>query len=145
MKYETEVTIHLPRERVVTLLDDPNNLSKWQPALRSVEHIEGEVAQPGSKTRLVYDMRGREVVMIETIVSHNLPDEMSFTFEADGVHNMVQNTFYAEGERTRWVMGNQFQFSGFMRVMSLFMGGAFRKQTREDMERFKEFAEAADM
>jgi len=30
MKYTSEVTINLPRDRVVELFDDPDNLPKWQ-------------------------------------------------------------------------------------------------------------------
>lgn len=87
-------------------------------------------------------MNGRKVEMIETIVSRNLPDIFTGTYDADGVHNIIENHFYVDGPTsTRWVMDTEFQFSGFMRIASKFMGGLFRKQSMEFMNNFKEFAE----
>jgi len=143
MKYTTEVTINLPRQRMIELFDDPANLSKWQPGLKSFEPISGQPGQPGAKSRLVYDMEGRIVEMIETVTVRALPDEFSGTYEAAGVWNGMVNHFYEDGNQTRWVAEVDFRFSGFMALMSLFMGGTFRKQTRETMEHFKTFAESA--
>ena len=65
MKYRCEVIINLPRERVVELFDNPDNMSQWQPGLQSFEHLSGEPGQPGTKSKLVYDMNGRRVEMVE--------------------------------------------------------------------------------
>lgn len=144
MRYETEVYIDLPRERVIELFDSFENLKKWQDGLVSIEHISGDPGQPGAKTRLLYDMGRRRMEMIETIIARDLPDEFSGTYDASGVHNIVRNTFYDEGERTRWVLDSEFQFRSFMRIMSLFIPGSkFREQTRSSMESFKRFAESA--
>lgn len=141
MKYQVEVTLDLPRRRVVELFDDPYNLAKWQPGLQSFELLEGEAGQAGARSRLVYDMRGREIEMIETVEKRALPHTFTGTYEADGVWNRVENHFFEEGpERTRWLADVEFKFSGLMRVAALFMRSSFRKQTAENMKRFKEFA-----
>ncbi|MDE2949552.1 MAG: SRPBCC family protein [Chloroflexota bacterium] len=144
MRYETEVYINLPRGRVIELFDSFENLKKWQEGLVSFEHISGDPGQPGAKTRLLYDMGRRRMEMIETIIKRDLPDEFSGTYDASGVHNIVRNYFYDEGERTRWALDSEFQFRSFMRIMSLFIPGRrFREQTRSSMESFKRFAENA--
>ena len=144
MKYTTEVTINLPRQRVIELFDDPDNMAKWQPGLLSFEPISGEPGQPGAKSRLRYDMNGRKMEMIETITSRNLPDEFAGIYDAKGVHNIIVNRFYEDGpDRTRWVTENEFQFSGIMMLFGLFMPGSFRKQSLETMNDFKAFAENA--
>jgi len=142
MRYTSELRVNLPRQRMIDLFDDPENMRKWQPGLVSFEHQSGEPGQPGAKSKLLYDMNGRKVELIETIVSRNLPDEFSGTYETQGVHNLNENRFYEDGpERTRWVLDTEFHFSGFMKIMAFFMGGAFRKQTMEHMTNFKKFAE----
>jgi hypothetical protein len=73
MKYSLSIQIDLPREKVVELFDNPENLKLWQPGFISAEHISGEKGHPGSKTRLNYKMGRREIEMIETITSRNLP------------------------------------------------------------------------
>ena len=144
MKYTVELTIGLPRERVIELFDDSDNLPKWQEGLRSFEHMSGEPGHPGARSRLLYDMGRRQVEMIETIEKRALPDEFSGIYEASGVWNRVENRFYDEGpDLTRWQIDTEFRFSGVMKVLSLFMRSSFPKQTLETMEHFKEFAESA--
>ena len=141
MKYTCELTLNLPRDEVIALFNDPDNLSKWQPGLQSFEHVSGEAGQPGAKSRMLYNEGRREIEMIETIIARDLPESFSATYEAKGVWNEISNQFLVEGDQTRWVMDSEFRFSGFMRLMPIFMRGAFRKQTMKTMERFKEFAE----
>ena len=143
MKYTTEITIDLPRARLIELFDSADNLAEWQPGLQRVEHLSGEAGQAGATSRLTYDMGGRVVEMIETIIRRNLPDEFTATYEARGVWNEVVNRFYDEGDQTRWVAEAAFKFSGFMALMALFSPGAFRKQSQEIMQNFKAFAERA--
>ncbi len=144
MRYEMEIVINLPRDRVIELFDSFENLKKWQEGLVSYEHLSGESGKPGAKTRLVYDMGRRRMEMIETILTRDLPDEFSGTYDAPGVHNIVRNYFHDQGDTTRWVLDSDFQFRGYMRIMSIFMPNSmFRNQTRKSMESFKNFAESA--
>jgi len=143
MKYSVEVTIDLLRDRVIELFDNTENLYKWQAGLKSFEILEGEPGQEGTTSRMNYDMSGRQIEMIETITVRNLPDEFSGTYEARNVWNSVKNTFHEEagGSRTRWVSENEFNMTGFMRLMAVFMKGAFPKESLKQMNNFKEFAE----
>lgn len=141
MKYSCEVTIDLPRDEVIALFDSAENLPKWQPGLQSFEHISGDPGQVGAKSRMVYDENGRTIDLTETITSRNFPDEFAATYEAKGVINWNSNHFYAEGDKTRWQQETEFKFSGIMRVMSIFMRGAFPKETLKTMNQFKAFAE----
>lgn len=144
MRYTTEVIINLPRARVIELFDDSENLKKWQPGLESFKHVSGTPGQPGAKSKLLYKTGKREIELIETITSRNLPDEFSGTYEASGVFNTLINRFYEDGpDKTRWVTDSEFKFSGLMMIMTLLMRGSFRKQTCKTMEGFKNFAENA--
>ena len=144
MKYSTEITIDLPRERVIELFDSFDNLVKWQPGLKSYEHLSGTPGEPGAKTRLLYDENGRDLEMIETVLRREMPDEFTGTYEAKGVWNWTSNRFFEDGaDQTRWVLETEFKFSGLMKVMALFMRGAFPKRTLQSMNMFKTFAEKA--
>jgi len=52
MKCTVQIDIDLPREQVIQLFDDPDNLAKWQKGLLSFEHLSGESAFP--KQSMVY-------------------------------------------------------------------------------------------
>lgn len=144
MKYEVEVTVDLPRERMIALFDDPENLPKWQTGLKSFEFLSGDLGKPGAKSKLVYDMNGRKVEMIETITARDLPDLFSGTYEAPGVWSHTENRFYEAGpQKTRWITSNEFKFKGLMALMGIFMRASFPKQTLREMNHFKQFAESA--
>ena len=143
MKYTCKLVINLPRERVVELFDDPDNLTQWMEGLQSFEHLSGDPGQPGAKSRLVFDRGdGETFAMIETLTRYNLPDEISGTYETDGVRNVIENLFIKDGRnRTQWIAHNEFQFGGFMRIASWFMRPLFKRQSLTIMRGFKVFAE----
>jgi hypothetical protein len=142
MKYTAEVELNLPREKVIELFDNTENLKKWQEGLVSFEHIEGEPGKEGAKSQLKYKMGKREIEMVETITKRNLPDEFFGTYETKGVWNEVRNYFIVEGDqKTKWRLDTEFKGSGFMKIMMLFAPGMFKKQTLKSMNDFKEFAE----
>ena len=144
MKYTREIVIELPRDRVIELFDDADNLSKWQEGLQSFEHVSGEPGQPGATSRLIYEHRGRHVEMIETVTRRDLPDEFTCTYETEGVWNLMNNRFSEEGpDRTRWIAETEFRCSALkMRLMFIFMRFLFTRQTLKGLRDFKTFAES---
>lgn len=144
MKYATEITIDLPRDRVVELFDSVDNLYQWQPGLESFEHVSGEPGEEGARSQMVYDENGRRIEMTETILKRNFPDEFAARYVAKGVTNVSTHRFYEDGpDKTRWVSEDEFEFSGFMKLIALVMRGSFPKQTMTFKENFKAFAESA--
>lgn len=137
-----QIDLDLPRDRVVELFDDPDNLVKWQEGLQSFEHVSGEPGQPGAVSRLVFVQGRRRIEMVETIVRRDLPEAFDGTYDAKGVHNLVENRFLELGpERTRWVSRNVFEFRGPMKLVGLLFGRAFPKQSLKYLQDFKAFAE----
>ena len=145
MRYQLELELDLPRERVIEVFLDPENLTQWQPDLVSFESISG--ANPrdvGAKTKQIHRSGRREVEMVETITANNYPDEFSATYEADGIWNLIENRFFDVGDqRTKWVLDAELKCSGLVGLMTLLLPGVFKKQTLTFMKRFKEFAEAS--
>ncbi|GAB4244018.1 MAG: hypothetical protein Tsb0034_22070 [Ekhidna sp.] len=142
MKYTLEILIDKPRAEVVKLFDNPDNMKYWQKGLISFEHVSGEPGKPGAESLIKYKMGKRDLEMIETITFNGFPDEFHSNYQAKGVTNFQRNYFKEEDGKTRWVSQNEFKFSGFMKIMSFFMGkSAFEKQTYSYMEDFKAFAE----
>ncbi len=143
MKYRTEITIALPREQFIRKLDDPENMKHWQRGLTHYQLCSGKAGQEGAKTELHYRMGKREMVLIETIIKRNMPEEFHATYDAKGVHNIQKNYFEeVDAHTTRWISESEFEFSGFfMKAMAFLMPGAFKKQSRKYAEDFKAFAE----
>lgn len=143
MQYTNEITINLPVDRVVALFDNPDNMKKWMPGLLSFKHLSGTPGYEGAKTRLQFQMGKREIEMVETILSRNLPEKFVSTYETKGVYNKQITSFFPVDENTtRYVSESEFQFSGLMmKVIAFLSPGSFKKQSYRYMELFKEFAE----
>jgi len=144
VKYTCKLVINLPRDRMVELFDDPDNMLKWMDGLQRFEHVSGTPGKPGATSRLTFARdNGETFDMIETLTRYNLPDEISGTYETEGVRNVIENRFVKDGRnRTQWIADNEFQFGGFMRIAAWFMRPLFKRQSLKIMESFKVFAES---
>ncbi|HEX8487310.1 MAG TPA: SRPBCC family protein [Propionibacteriaceae bacterium] len=153
MKYSVSIEIALPRERVVQLLADSAHLPKWLRGLVLHEPVKGTYGQVGTESRVVMQMGQRRMELTETITRrepenlHGIPTDGVVHFDreivAEGMWSAVRDRFTEAGpESTLWTSENEYRFSGLpMRLVALFMRGAFRKQSRQHMQDFKAFAE----
>ncbi len=143
MQYTLSIEIDRPREEVVRVFDNPDNLKEWQPGLLNYEHMEGEPGTEGARARLEYQMGKRKFDMIETIITRKLPDEFHGTYEVSGTLNVQKNYFKVLDEnRTLWTSESEFRFKSFgMKLMAFLMPKAFKKQSYQFMVLFKQFAE----
>ena len=143
MKYATAIEIELPRDEMLALLDDPENMKHWQRGLKSFRLLSGEPGEEGAQMELEYLMGKRHLLLVETVIKRNFPEEFHLTYDAKGVHNIQKNFFEIAGEgRCKWISESEFQFSGLpMKLMGWLMPGTFKKQSLAYLRDFKNFAE----
>lgn len=142
MKYSQEIIIEKPRKEVVQKFSDPDNLKHWQRGFIFMKPINGQLGEDGSQNLLKFEMSKQEIEMTETILKNNLPNSYEANYVAKGVYNhQLHNFTELDDNTTKWNAENEFQFSGFMKVIGFTMPGAFKKQSRQFMEDFKEFVE----
>ena len=145
MRYQRDLDIDAPRDTVLALFLEPDNLTVWQPDLVSFEHVSGEGPRDlGAVTRQVHRMGKREVEMTETITVNDPPENFAAIYEADGIWNLVENRFTeTDAGRTHWALTSECRGTGFMvKLMLLLAPGMFRRQTDDLMHRFKAFVES---
>lgn len=138
MKHKTEISIDADLATVWKMFDDPDNMMKWQPTLRSFTHQSGTPGQPDAISELVYDENGREVIMTETITARREPDFLGGTYESKWANVAIVNHFAKTGDdQTRWTMNAKYGFKGIMKIMALFMRKSICARSDTDMNRFK--------
>ena len=143
MKYNIELIINLPRDKVIRKMDNVDNMKHWQRGLTSVEHISGTPGEVGAKMQLNYKFGKREMQLIETISKRDFPREFHANYDAKGMHN-VQENFFEEtpDDKTKWISKCEFIPTNFMmKMMTALMPGVFKKQSKKYMDDFKNFAE----
>lgn len=143
MKYSICEIINKPLEDVVAKFDNEDGLKHWMRGLQSIEHIEGDKGKAGAVSIVKFDMGKRKFEMKETILENNLPETMSMTYDAPGVHNIVVNKFKKIDESsTEYVTEQEFKFKSFaMKFFGWVMPGAFKKQSKIYMDDFKNYVE----
>ena len=143
MKYNIELIINLPRDKVIRKMDNVDNMKHWQRGLTSAEHISGTPGEVGAKMQLNYKFGKREMQLIETISKRDFPREFHANYDTKGMHN-VQENFFEEtpDDKTKWISKCEFIPTNFMmKMMTTLMPGVFKKQSRKYMDDFKNFAE----
>lgn len=143
MRYQLELEIALPRERVLELFLDEDRLFEWQEGIVSHELINGASREVGAQSRQVHKMGNREVEMVETITTSNYPEEFAATYKAKNVWNLIENRFLeVSPTKTQWLLTSEFRCGGMMRLFAMLMPGQFKKQTLHFMNLFKSYAES---
>lgn len=144
MKFNCSVDIKAPLEKVIDLFDDPDNLKEWQDGFESFENLSGEPGQPGTKSRMIYNIRGKPMELIETITVRNLPHEFSGTYDHKHMSNSMKNYFEDLGDgQTRYRTEVEYtQFHSFpIKILAKLFPGMFKKQVQKWMDQFKGFVE----
>ena len=142
IRYTEEIEINTNIDTVIALFDNPYNMQKYMEGIESYKVVEGNIREVGAKAEMTVLMGEKKIIMIEEIITNNLPEEKKVTYTADGVYNIVTNKFIKVSEnKTKFINEQEFEFKGFMKIMGFFMPSAFKKQSRVYLQDFKEFAE----
>lgn len=138
MKHKTDVLIDADLATVWRFFDNPDNMKKWQPTLKSFTHKSGTPGQPDAVSELVYDENGREILMTETITARRELSFLGGTYETKWGTVIIFNHFEEVGDgQTRWASNVNYQFRGFMKFMAFFVRKSICSRTDSDMNRFK--------
>ena len=143
MKYSMSVDLDTPRDEVLQRFQDPESAQHWMRGLQYMKALDGSPGEVGSTSEMEFINGKRKIKMVETIKEKSLPDFMTFTYDAPGVHNIVKVKFEAlEGGRTRYTTDQEFQFSSLaMKFFAWLMPGMFKKQSSMILNDFKQYVD----
>lgn len=143
MKFSCHVVINLPRNKVVELFDNPENMKYWQDGFISFERLSGRIGQVGSTAKITYDNKGRKMELLESITIHDLPRELTGIYEHKMMDNTMQNLFKELGpEKTKWIANIHYtRMALIMKIMGWIKPKMFKNQVQKWMDQFKIFAE----
>ena len=142
MKYTTVVEIDHPTDQVVRYFDNQENYFEWMEGLKKYEVNPGDFGQEGAEAEMEFLLGKRKIKIKEKVLRRNLPTEYVVQYEVNGVKNIVRNVFESTSQgKTRYLSENEFEFSGFMKLMAWLMPGSFKKQSLKYQTDFKRFVE----
>ena len=147
IKYSEEIIINAHIDTVITLFDNPYNMKEYMDGIESYTILNGNIGEVGTKSEIITtyiqkDTVKRKIVMIEEIITNNLPEEKKVTYTGDNVYNIVTNRMVKiSNNKTKFINEQEFKLNGLMKIMGFFMPSVFKKQSRVYLQNFKEFVE----
>ncbi|NNC83684.1 MAG: SRPBCC family protein [Flavobacteriales bacterium] len=147
LKFICETNIDAPRDKVVALWSDPDNLKHWQEGFLGIEHLTGERGATGSTSRMRYLMGKNEMELHETIVKNDLPDEFIGEYVHEKMSNRLTTRFtdLGDGRTAYWSEVHYTELHGFMvQMMARLFPGVFKKQVMKWILNFKKFVEVQE-
>lgn len=144
MKYESKITIEASLAEVMTKLLKKENMKLWMKGFKSYELEDGKFFQENSKAVLTIDTGVKQIEMKELILESDLPFYYKASYEAQGVINMVSNTFeIIDDETTLWTQVSEFKFKSIaVKAFAQMVVSLFKNISQSTLNGFKEFVEA---
>jgi hypothetical protein len=142
MIYTVSNTIKAPHGVITDKFSDPDGLKHWMPGLEKAELLEGTLGKVGARTNLHFIHKEKPMVIEETILEENMPNQIKFAYKSSMGYNEVEMKFEVIDDNSVTQINNSlFEFKGFMKIMAPLMKGLFKKQSMKYMTAFKEYAE----
>lgn len=144
-KFSVSLEVDKPIQHCWDILMDESRMAEWAIGFQSIETIEGEPMTVGSKHRMVFEERGKELVFIETVKVIDPPREFTFDLDHEVMNSTVSMTFESVGaERTRLVSytdGSPTKL--LLKIMMPFMVPQMKKRQFQQLENLKAIMEAS--
>ena len=147
IKYSEEIVINSNIEKVTDLFDNPYNMKKYMYGFESYTVIKGNINEIGtiSEININFNDNGKKeskIVMIEEILSNNLPIEKKLQYTSNGILNIVTYKFEKISENeTKFINEQEFVFNTYMKLLFYFSKSSLKYQTRLYLNNFKDFVE----
>ncbi len=142
MKFRSEIEIEQPIDLLVDLIQDPENTLKWLDGLRSVKHVSGEFRQAGAKSKVVFDSPAGRMLITETIISNELPEQYIMRYDGNGYVSYSNYSFEKlTSSSTLFVLQQQVELKGALKLARGFLKGTMNRQLSKSAVSFKRFAE----
>ena len=74
IKYTEEIEINSNIDSLIVLFDNPYNMKEYMQGIESYKLISGEIREVGAKAEITAVMGENKVIMIEEIITNDLPE-----------------------------------------------------------------------
>jgi uncharacterized protein YndB with AHSA1/START domain len=145
MKLSIAIEIESSPEEVFFWLKDPQKAKEWMTSVSETEMLSGTPNTVGATFReIIKDQNGQ--TEMRGVVTGYQENEL-ISFHLSGQYNTVDVEFRLEkiGERTRVIQNAEVRFRSFMKILSIFLGSAFKKeitaQSQAEFARLKALCE----
>jgi uncharacterized membrane protein len=137
------VTVGAPVEKVWDIFMNPDHLKHWLPGFVSIEHLDGPTGKKGSKSRMKFIERGKELEVIEKVLFVHPMKQYSFEMQHGTMSTLTDVRFISIGQVTEIIQAVQLTPKGLiMKLIMPLMKGEMKRRMTNDLKNLREFIEA---
>ncbi len=142
MKYTLSNTINSSLREVTQKISDSEGTKKWTDNLQSIEQTSGTYCEVGSKRNLHYLFKNKEMIITETILEQNLPNQIKFAYDSKMGRNIVELVFeQLSDNQVKQTSHTTMELQGAMKLFGFMLKSVFKKQSKKYMTAFKQYVE----
>ncbi len=144
-KYSVTVEVNRPIEEAWDIYMDESRMGEWLTGFRGIELIEGEPRTVGSKHKMLFEDRGKELILIETLTAIDPPREFAIDLDHELMNSSMSTTLERIGpDRTRLVSTTETRSPKLLwKIILPFMTPQMKKRNRGDLEKLKAMIESS--
>ena len=133
--------IDRPVKDVFAFITNPNNMSKWNAAVVSMEQITPGAVGVGTKFKNVGEMLGRRIEGEMQVVAFEPDSKYGFQMNAGPMQMNVTLTFKTVGTGTKLNLNGQGNPAGFFKLAEGVMAGRVKSMMEDNLARLKSVLE----
>jgi carbon monoxide dehydrogenase subunit G len=133
--------IDKPIKDVFAFVADPNNMSKWNSAVVSLEQITPGAVGVGSKYKSVGEMMGRRIEGEMQVTAYEPDTKCGYQVNAGPMQVNLTLAFKTVGTGTKINLNAQGNPAGFFKLAEGMMAGRVKSMMEENLARLKSILE----
>jgi carbon monoxide dehydrogenase subunit G len=133
--------IDKPIKDVFAFVANPNNMSKWNAAVVSLQQITPGAVGVGTKFKSIGEMMGRRIEGEMQITAYEPDTKCSFQVNAGPMQVNMNLTFKTVGTGTKITLNAQGNPAGFFKLAEPMMAGRVKGMMEENLARLKSVLE----
>ena len=135
------VLIDRPTKDVFAFVSNPNNMSKWNSAVVSLEQVSSGAVGVGSKFKTVGEMMGRRIEGEMQITAHEPDTKCGFQVNAGPMQVNLTLSFKTVGTGTKVSLNAQGNPGGIFKLAEGVMTGQIKSMMEGNLARLKDALE----
>ena len=135
--------IDRPQKDVFAFVADPNNMSKWNSAVVSLEQVTPGAVAVGSKFKSVGEMMGRRIEGEMQVTAYEPDSKCGFQINAGPMQVNITLNFKTVGTGTKVNLNAQGNPGGLFKLAEGVMTGRVKTMMEENLVRLKTVLEKA--
>jgi carbon monoxide dehydrogenase subunit G len=129
--------IDRPVKDVFAFVADPNNMSKWNSAVVSLQQITPGDVRVGTKFKSAGELMGRRIEGEMQVIAYEPDTKCGFQVQAGPMQVNLTMTFKTVGTGTKVSLNAQGNPAGFFKLAEPVMAGRVKSMMEENLARLK--------